>query len=89
MLDIGEHGHGRLIQLEVIVRVQGIPFKYLERIFFALKKVGYFNGDRGWISEYMPARPPDGMTEEEFPVLLDRRLEIAARVDFPAHCKRA
>ena len=62
IFDIAYHNDGKITHVKDIARRQGISEKYLEQIFYRLKKKGVLNSDRGPKGGYYLAISPEKIT---------------------------
>ncbi len=58
LFDIAYYGEGQTVQIHEISKRQGIPRRFLEQIFFVLKKAGMIDSTRGPKGGYSLHRPP-------------------------------
>ncbi|NOY52038.1 MAG: Rrf2 family transcriptional regulator [Deltaproteobacteria bacterium] len=58
LFDIAYYGEGRTMQIHEISKRQGIPRRFLEQIFFVLKKAGMIDSTRGPKGGYSLHRAP-------------------------------
>jgi Rrf2 family cysteine metabolism transcriptional repressor len=64
----------QFVKMEAICAEYGIPKKYLEQLFFILKRSGYIKAKRGAEGGYCLARPPEKITLAEVIRLMDGAL---------------
>lgn len=62
LFDIAYYSGGTTLQIHEISRRQGIPRRFLEQIFFSLKKAGIIESTRGPKGGYSLARPAGKVT---------------------------
>jgi Rrf2 family cysteine metabolism transcriptional repressor len=62
------------VKMEAIYAEYGIPKKYLEQLFFILKRSGYIKAKRGAEGGYCLAKPPEKITLAEVIRLMDGAL---------------
>lgn len=75
LFDIAYYSDGRMVQINEISRRQGIPRRFLEQIFFVLKKSGIIDSARGPKGGYSLRRPPEEVTVGEVIRVLEGPIE--------------
>ncbi|MDX1764969.1 MAG: Rrf2 family transcriptional regulator [bacterium] len=75
LFDIAYYSAGRMVQINEISRRQGIPKRFLEQIFFVLKKSGIIDSARGPKGGYSLRRPPEEVTVGEVIRVLEGPIE--------------
>jgi Rrf2 family cysteine metabolism transcriptional repressor len=65
LIYLARHGADQLAKMEEICAAYDIPKKYLEQLFFILKRSGYVKAKRGAEGGYCLAKPPGGITLAE------------------------
>ncbi len=80
MIYIARRGRGQFIKIDDICRDCGIPKKYLEQLFCALKQAGYLKAMRGAAGGYMLAKPAGQISLAEIVRLMDGALASTGSV---------
>ncbi len=62
LFDVAYFSEGRRVQIHAISRRQGISRRFLEQIFYSLKKAGLVESKRGPKGGYLLTRPPGEIT---------------------------
>jgi len=62
LFDMAYYSPGRTVQIREISRRQGISRRFLEQIFYSLKKAGIIESTRGPKGGYLLTRSPDKIT---------------------------
>jgi Rrf2 family cysteine metabolism transcriptional repressor len=65
LIYLARHGAEQLAKMEEICAAYDIPKKYLEQLFFILKRSGYIKAKRGAEGGYCLAKPPAEITLAE------------------------
>lgn len=74
LIYLARRGRGQWVKMEEICTTYGIPKKYLEQLFFVLKRSGYVKAKRGAEGGYSFVKPPDEVTLAEIVRLMDGAL---------------
>ncbi len=74
LIYLARRGRGQWVKMEEICTTYGIPKKYLEQLFFVLKRSGYVKAKRGAEGGYSLVKPPDEVTLAEIVRLMDGAL---------------
>lgn len=74
LICLARRGRGQWVKMEEICATYGIPKKYLEQLFFVLKRSGYVKAKRGAEGGYSLVKPPDEVTLAEIVRLMDGAL---------------
>jgi Rrf2 family protein len=75
LFDIAYYSEGETVQINEISRRQGIPRRFLEQIFFSLKKAGIIKSTRGPKGGYALTRAPGEVTVGDIIRVLEGPIE--------------
>ncbi len=75
LFDIAYYAEGRTVQLHEISKREGIPKRFLEQIFFVLKKAGIVDSTRGPKGGYVLHRPPEEISVGDIVRVLEGPIE--------------
>jgi Rrf2 family protein len=75
LFDLAYYSGGKTVQINEIAKRQGIPRRFLEQIFFVLKKAAIIESTRGPKGGYSLRRPPQEVTVGEIIRVLEGPIE--------------
>jgi Rrf2 family protein len=81
IFDLAYNGAGEPVRVQAIGERQGIPHRFLEQIFQALRKAGLIRGKRGPGGGYVLARRPEQITLKEVVEAVEGPLVGGSMVD--------